>query len=72
MTDGGTDMSELKPCPFCGCTTLNKIVVTDRGAKNRMWSKILSWRVECDNCGAMSGETSNEENATFAWNRRAE
>lgn len=51
---------ELKPCPFCG-------------RKPRMTRDIDGdCRVRCQNCGATTYYARTEEEATKAWNRRAD
>lgn len=77
-------MSELKPCPFCGCKS--KIVQCDdegnvRGEEyeSNPWSG-LGYRVvhESDDCPISTGEEGynliydSREQAVEAWNNRAE
>ena len=51
---------ELKPCPFCGSTSLDP-----RGYRDERW-------IECRNCEAISPTTDSEEAAAHAWNRVAD
>ena len=62
-------MSELKPCPFCGESTVTMICRINDDWRNR-------YSVLCDyergGCGAESGWYHSKEEAAEAWNRRAE
>lgn len=66
-------MSELKPCPFCGCDDI------------RILSSLFECEISCENCGALIHRnhrkvgTSIAETkqsafpaAVMAWNRRAD
>ena len=66
-------MTELKPCPFCGCYDLQNYatmgshepIIDDVGSK---------WVVMCNDCGATIGEGDSDlskENVVNAWNRRS-
>lgn len=59
------DEIKLKPCPFCGGEA--KIIVSG-GCDGE---DCLVW-VCCDECGAESALLDSTEEATAAWNRRAE
>lgn len=55
------EQSELKPCPFCGCTDI------------MVWriSHIGPYSARCPNCITYGPQRRSEEEATAAWNRRA-
>ena len=57
-------MSELKPCPFCGCQTATDIKLTDIGVGS-------NYVMECDNCAASTGAIPYDEDTIEAWNTRA-
>lgn len=52
-------MTELKPCPFCGCEET-------RAIKDDLWHY-----GQCDDCGAKGSRCFSREEAIEAWNRRA-
>ena len=56
--------SKLKPCPFCGLDS-------GRVHSVEVWYEEYHKRVECENCGAMTGIFRGEGDAIAAWNRRA-
>ena len=58
-------MTELKPCPFCGCDKpeLEERIITDYHIK--------SYQVVCFLCAASTAFHISKEEATKAWNRRA-
>ena len=53
-------MSELKPCPFCGGSTLCHIE-----------NKTFGMYVHCGKCGARTDYYASKGAATRAWNRSA-
>ena len=53
-------MTELKPCPFCGCE-----------AYVESWQNGPHW-VRCLDCGATIQAESSRDKAVDAWNRRHE
>jgi len=55
-------VSELKPCPFCGC---NKIRFVD-------WCNIEGGSYACVKCGISTEYNQTQEQALVAWNTRAE
>ena len=74
-------MSELKPCPFCGSTSL-KIESKHNGT--HYWTGTRSATVRCNKCHARGGTASckveigkysadevTKSQAIDAWNRRA-
>lgn len=71
MIEGGTDMSKLKPCPFCGSANVSL-------RPGMMWNGA----VHCDNCSAdvvfdavrliKEGGYDWKTAVTIGWNRRAE
>ena len=64
-------MSELKPCPFCGCTEIDDVcaTVTPAPASSQDEYTIPG----CSNCGARppTNFVHNTEQAIKAWNTRA-
>ena len=54
-------MQKLKSCPFCGC----KDCCIVKSHRFRFYS------VECTQCGAMSSEELDIQQAVEDWNRRA-
>ena len=52
-------MTELKPCPFCGC-----------GAKAYLFDG--EWQVECFVCHARAWWADSKEEAEAKWNQRTE
>ena len=57
-------MSELKPCPFCGCsaTVLAK----------QIYSEKILFVVACDVCGGKTRGFHGSKEAIEAWNRRVD
>jgi Lar family restriction alleviation protein len=53
-------MSDLKPCPFCGCRDQEKLVVTQWDAG--------SWYVNCDACDGNGQHAPTKEDAIDNWN----
>lgn len=56
-------MSELKPCPFCGCTA---VLFENRGANNQM----PLYGVTCMNCTARIYGYAKKDLAEEKWNKR--
>ena len=54
-------MTELKPCPFCGC---DKVMTWHVGHRD------LPWMVECTGCMAEGPWAKTEKEAMELWNRR--
>lgn len=58
-------MTELKPCPFCGCKAITTM------SRDKKW-----FGVRCRNCNCIANDISPEfdmlTRAKEAWNRRAE
>ena len=54
-------MSELKPCPFCGCEDIETF---------GFWGDLFY--VQCTNCTGSVGACDTAEEAEEEWNRRAE
>ena len=67
MVDGGTDMSELKPCPFCGSDFVK--LLTQTGLYPLPLYK--GYRAVVCQCGAFV-KARTEEEAIERWNRRKE
>ena len=79
---------DLKPCPFCGCTSaevaewaksLGENPESQRWAWKRYCPQIVpepfanTWVVTCNNCGiTVAGGWHNPEDAAEGWNTRAE
>ena len=59
---GGLTMSELKPCPFCGCKDSGILTTPYDG----YWFAVF-----CENCMAQTRKCRQEKDAVEAWNRRA-
>jgi Lar family restriction alleviation protein len=57
--------TDLKPCPFCGETTL-----VDRFRAGQGEGGKLAHIVMCRRCGAKTDYHDTMEKATRAWNRR--
>ena len=57
-------MDDLLPCPFCG----DKIGVHVRQPNRHIGQKW--WTVDCEDCGADSGQASDKQAAIDFWNRR--
>ena len=55
---------KLKPCPFCG----DKAILRNRAAS--FYTDDRYYVAKCISCGAMIGESSNEQEVIKAWNRR--
>lgn len=54
---------DLKPCPFCGSTSIRIECF-----QNKNWEKDF-W-ITCENCDATSGVRDNETSVIELWNRR--
>lgn len=54
---------ELKPCPFCGNTTITIIGDRNRGPS--------PWEIRCCLCNGSVGYYKRKMSAVAAWNRRA-
>ena len=61
-------MSELKPCPFCGCAQIEVYANPNNALKH---FGIEQYKVCCVNCAAQLYRGKKQE-AIDAWNRRAE
>ncbi len=57
-----TEHIDLKDCPFCG--------KDDKGVRTRRYSGETLHRVQCNNCGARTGEYSSLETALNKWQER--
>ena len=55
-------MIRLKPCPFCGCKSIDIIRI-----KDSFWDTGETYHVKCANCNV---ETQNYFRKIEAWNRR--
>ncbi len=69
-------MSELKPCPFCGATTDDKIkivngIVSAVGVVEKR-APDWCWWVRCKPCAIKGTVAATEAAAIEAWNMRAE
>ena len=56
----------LKPCPFCGCTTLRETIYPYESLDNNH----RGCHVTCMDCGASIGMQLTIEDAREAWNKR--
>ena len=79
-------MDKLKPCPFCGGEaeilhvrsgySANPTTIRDEfkaGCKScEMYTKLYTTNIWIDEKGVLHNEYNGAENATKAWNRRAE
>lgn len=52
-------MTELKPCPFCGCKDVQAASTAEH-----------TWRITCTMCPAMMLLRSRQEVAFAIWNKR--
>ena len=65
-------MSDLKPCPFCGCRRCR--VETDEHPDHRLVDRVLF--VQCDDCGArgsnvaIRGTVDPDKTARILWDMR--
>ena len=59
-------LSDLKPCPFCGC---DGWIVEDRGDHS---CEPLLYRPQCKMCGGGLGGFQYRDNAIMVWNTRAD
>lgn len=59
------EMTELKPCPFCGSknTACSFYTTHTEGMEDHYY-------IGCKNCGANGSRGKSEEEAIEAWNRR--
>lgn len=58
-------MTELKPCPFCGESDQETLMIEHlRGTERRP-----AYRVVCDNCGASTGYSDRGDHIEI-WNKR--
>lgn len=53
-------MTEMKPCPFCGCSDI-KCVYDDQ---------FEVWFINCPTCNVWATNEDSEEELTETWNRR--
>ena len=56
-------MSDLKPCPFCGQSDANIILLKNGG--------FTAFQHVCNYCGSRGPESDTQEKAESSWNRRA-
>ena len=61
MGKGEMTMSELKPCPFCGCEDIEEFNFCGD-----------LFYVQCTNCSGCVGACDTAEEAVEEWNRRDE
>lgn len=61
-------MTELKPCPFCGCEAINGYYYDPFDGYQ---GNLTRYRIRCEVCGA-SLERNTKETATEAWNKRTD
>ena len=65
-------LADVKPCPFCSCTTATARRVVRPDVVNTLTAVgMFTWAVVCDSCGA-SGPSSapGSHDAVRAWERR--
>lgn len=67
-------MDKLKPCPFCGGTSirLEKNEYTDSGCDGKIIATATRQRIYCSLCACGTTWWYYEEDAIEAWNQRAE
>jgi Lar family restriction alleviation protein len=56
--------NELKPCPFCGGEA--------ETIKSFLYGKVTGYAVYCKKCDCELKMYTSKQNATKAWNRRAD
>ena len=56
-------MFDLKPCPFCGCKSVEVLMDEHENPE-------YPWFTQCQMCGAGAERGRTKENAVEAWNRR--
>ena len=67
MWEGGEEMSDLKPCPFCGCEA-RLFLLWESGWEGKSVVQCMG-----SDCGAMTGGLHfRAERAIEIWNRRVE
>ena len=60
-------MDELKPCPFCGCKSIDIIRI-----KDSFWDTGETYHVKCANCNVETQTYFRKIDAIEAWNRRVD
>lgn len=65
-----TDDQDLKPCPFCGSTQADGPIIMNCDISHELGG-VCAWYVDCIECGASGGSTSDEQSAAAEWNRRS-
>lgn len=70
VVNRGTEMNELKPCPFCGGKGTICATPWDFGEKRP--EENHRFIVECSECLAQTDEYETRERVVEAWNRRVE
>lgn len=63
-------MVELKPCPFCGGTTLFVGTAREIHGSDDTHGYFVVCDAEYGGCGASCGAKLSEEDVMLAWNRR--
>lgn len=62
-------MTELKPCPFCGCKQLDDRVGVQYGEYGTTPVRYF-YSIVCAKCGCRTALFQQKGNAVDAWNRR--
>ena len=64
--EGACEMSELKPCPFCGA----EVQDDERGEKYPRKSPMGGWIIHCECCGASLSQFRKSGKGEISWNNR--